>query len=37
MKELDEVMMGRVYARWGMIFGGTVIAVVGVILSRRFI
>jgi hypothetical protein len=37
MKELDEVMMGRVYTRWGMIIGGTVVAVVGVILSRRFL
>jgi Sulfotransferase domain len=35
MKELDKVMMARVYARWGMIFGGTVVAIVGLMMARR--
>jgi hypothetical protein len=35
MKELDEAMMKVVYARWGMVIGGTLVAVVGIVLSRR--
>jgi hypothetical protein len=36
MKELDEAMMRVVYIRWGTIIGGTLVAVVGMMLSRRF-
>ena len=37
MKELDEAMMKVVYARWGMITGGVLVAVGGVLLSRKLI
>ncbi|KAE9362763.1 hypothetical protein N431DRAFT_551022 [Stipitochalara longipes BDJ] len=35
MKELNEAMMKVVYGRWGMIMGGTFVAVIGVLLSRK--
>jgi Sulfotransferase domain len=37
MKELDKVMMGRVYARWGAIIGGAAFAVIGVLMARRML
>lgn len=36
MKELDEVMMRKVYARWGTIFGGSIVAIVSVVMARKF-
>jgi hypothetical protein len=35
MKELNEVMMGMVHARWGMILGGTAVAVASPVKARR--
>ncbi|KAN0110093.1 hypothetical protein V8E51_006480 [Hyaloscypha variabilis] len=37
MKELNEAMMKVVYARWGMIMGGVLVAVGSVLLSRKLI
>ena len=35
MKELNEVMMGMVYARWGMILGGTAVAFASAVMARK--
>jgi hypothetical protein len=35
MKELNEMMMEMVYTRWGMILGGTAVAVVSAVMARR--
>ncbi len=35
MKELDGVMMARVYTHWGIIIGGALAAVVGLMMARR--
>jgi hypothetical protein len=35
MKELNEMMMEMVYARWGMILGGTAVAVLSAVMARR--
>jgi hypothetical protein len=37
MKELNEAMVKVVYARWGMIMGGVLVAVGSVLLSRKLI